>query len=132
VSINGEEGMPRQPLRAFVIRYIYEGIGFIPVHVPTLQSEAEIDARSADLPLILLWNEQDLGDRWSFQTWVNWGRMMDIARLCDAPPPEGITTDQMREELARTFREIHAITTAAVYDLTEKAGRSPSQICEEY
>ncbi|MEZ0243631.1 MAG: hypothetical protein ACAH11_09670 [Sphingomonas sp.] len=121
-----------QQFERFIVQYVYREIGFIPVHLAALQSESDFEGVETELPLLVLWNEKDLGDRYSFQTWTNWSKVVEIAGLYDGPI-EGLDDERAAQAaLTNAYDAITKVATAAIYDLCEKSGRTPSQVCDDY
>ncbi|MBB4098602.1 hypothetical protein [Sphingomonas kyeonggiensis] len=120
------------PLTRFILRRVHETIGYIPVHLPALTAEQDFVGAEPRLPLIVLWGEEDRGDHFAFRTWVNWGRVVEIAREYEGPDDGSIDAAQVRAELAQAYQAIQTVSTAAIYDLAGDKGRRPSQVCDAY
>lgn len=127
-----ESADPGAHLKAFIIRYVYREIGFIPVHLAAMQSEAHFHGVESELPLLVLWGEQERRDSYSFRTWTNWDKVVEIAGKFDGPT-EGLEDPAVvRAALSGAYEDIGKVATAAIYDLCGKSGKAPSQICDDY
>jgi hypothetical protein len=126
----GEEAGKR--LEAFIVQYVHQEIGFIPVHIAAMQTEADFEGAESELPLFVLWGEEPRDDSYAFRTWTNWSKMIEIAEKFDGPQEDLDDPAIVRAALTRAYQALTKVSTAAIYDLFDRSRKAPSRICDEY
>jgi hypothetical protein len=130
--LNADHSAAAGPLERFIVQYVHREIGFIPVHIAAMTCEEDFEGVETELPLFVLWGEEQRDDSYSFRTWTNWSKVVEIAERYDGPTEGLEDPEAVRAELGNAFAALAKISTAAIYDLFDKTRKAPSRICDEY
>ncbi|EJU10188.1 hypothetical protein LH128_25208 [Sphingomonas sp. LH128] len=114
-----------QTLGSLVMAGLSKNDGLSPRYRPDITSEEDFEARSADLPLVVVWGEHETSEGLAFSMSIN-------AHLVETMLLEFVSSDDhwFRPVRNRVIEDLKSASMAAMMNTIEATNAPPSAICQ--
>lgn len=107
------------------LRHLHMTFGFMPRYRPDIMSEEDFEARQAELPLAVVWNEYATAEGTAYSLSINVSRVEDA--IATQIPRDHCLFVELRNIL---HADVKSIISGTLHSTAEKTGATPSVICQ--